>query len=417
MAIQFNIAPTITSGSKPLASHMSGLAEALNSRLRSGLADCTKRIHQYVFNNFRQLRNPDVDGNYPSLGEFSMFYQGVTPDIGTYPVDGKGENEGANLANPANQFVFGIGDPDNGGTLGEGDSLTTYDFFKPTTGNSPSDYWQLAKQQRGAYDNTNGNQYAPMFDLSQRHFRLHFPDWSRHHKTPGGYLPIPEKSNIDCVKTAPAGSGVSKQYWSSYLYKFRNITTGVIEYTGTGTCGPDGGGSDTDIAYIADYPFAWYVYQFDGNVYRFDKSDYLMANDGGGSPGRENGDQIQRLMINPFLQEFRGTEQQRNTKCFFNPSIDYSFANEDFYKSQYQLAPQYAVTIGDELDAVYTNFNFVGNQVSGSTSSTYAIHSGYRIGGHLISQQYLDSDPIVQLLNDSIVISSLLVLGTQDPKL
>lgn len=403
MSIEFKIAPTVVSASLPLASHMTGLAEAINTRLRSGLADCTKRIHQYTFNLFRQIRNPDVDGNFPSLGEFPMYYQQICFDQVpvTWPETEAGTEEGANLASPAAKFVFG-----DAGTPGEGDSFTAYDFYAPPAETTPETLWELGKEQRGAYDPNTGDQNAPMFDLSQRHFRLSFPDWSRHGKSPGGYLPTPQKAGSDCYQTSEDGS---TRFWTNYIYKFKNITSDIIEYTGTGTCGPEYGGSENDIYYIADYPFAWYVYQFDGTIYRFDKSDYIMVNDGGGYPARENGDQIQRLMVNPFIADFRGTEAQRNQTCFDNNYIEYCFANQDFYTSQYQLAPSYGVTSGDVINAEYLNWTWNTNQSSGSTSTPVAVHSGFRIGGHLIKQSFLSSDVQMQMLQDGNVVHSFTI--------
>lgn len=413
MPIVFKNAPIVSSGSLPLASHMSGLAEAINTRLKSGLADGTKRIHQYCFNLFRQIRNPAEDGlTFPSLGEFPMYYQQLDFDRtpATWPEADAGDYEGANVASPAAQFVFGIGD-ENAGTPGEGDYLTTYNFFKPD-GTTPEHYWQLAKSQRGAYDPFTGAQNAPMYELSQRHFQLSFPDWSRHHKAPGGYLPTPQKSETDCRSTE-IGSGANN-YWTSYIYKFKNLNSQIIEYVGTGTCGPDrqignqiiGGGSEIDIYYIQDFPFAWYVIQFNGRVFRFDKSEYQMVLDGGGTPSREDGGQIQRLMVNPYIADYRGTEEQRTQTCFSTPYIEYAFANQEFFTTQYQLSPAYAVENNGTLETYYPNVTITTELESGSIFPIQNVVDGFRVGGHLIKQEKLANDVDIQVLQNGSVIHS-----------
>lgn len=412
MAITFKIAPLVSSGSVPLASEMAGLANAINSRLISGLADSTKRIHQYCFNLTRQIRNPSSDGTtFPSLGEFPMYYQMLDFDTtpSTWPLAQAGDFEGANVAAPANQFVFGIGNEEQG-TAGEGDYFTAYDFFSLGADRSPLAHWELAKHQRGAYDPDTGNQYTPMFDLSQRHFRLVFPDWSRHHKSPGGYLPTLEQGSECRVTNVITGEHYTVDNW---IYKFHPITEGYLPYTGSGTCGLDfnlddewqiTGGSPTDIYYVANYPFAWYVYQYDGNVYRFDKTNYILVRDGGGILSRDDGGQIERLMMHPYISEFRGTELQRAQTCFETPYIEYAFANQDFYTKQYQLAPAYAITDTDTLVATYPTHTWTTSQIAGDNIELSNIPDGFRLGGHLVQQRNLSQDVSMRILCDDVPI-------------
>lgn len=411
MSIVFQQAPLVYSGSYLLSSERITLAEAFNSRLKSGIGDMAKRIHQYTFNLNRQIRNPSADGNFPSLGEFPLFYQMIDNDVNptTWPLTEQGEYEGANIASPGMQFIFGVGDPDNGGTAGEGDNFTAFDAFRPTTGNSPEDYWNNAKLQRGGYDPNTTAQLAPMLEVSQRHFRLSFPDYSRHHKSPGGYLPTPQKAYKDCSSLDENGNS---SYWTSYIYKFKNKSTQAIDYTGTGTCGPNYGGSESDVYTILDYPFAWYVVLYSGAVLPFRKAEYIMYNDGGGYPSREDGGQIQRLLVNPFIQDFRGTDAQRNQVCFDNPYIEYSFANQDFYTSQYQLAPNYGVENGEVIDVEYPNWLFTGNQASASIGTPSTVHTGFVRSGHLIKQRFLSHNVDIQLLQDGNVVHEFTVNKT-----
>lgn len=416
MSISFNNAPLVSSGSVLLSSHMIGLADAFNSRIKSGLADCSKRIHQYTQNLTRQIRSPDADGNsWPSLGEFSMYYQMLDFDAtpATWPTTEAGTAEGANVASPAAQFVFGVGD-ESEGTPGEGDYLTTYDFFKPLLSTTPEDYWTLAKEQRGAYDISTGASYTPMYDMAQRHFRLGFPDAERHHKTPGGYLPSIEQKREPCIITYTDGQYME---YPSLIYKIKRLSDDVIVYTGTGTCGPDRetedaiytGGSKSDVAYVADAPFAYYIFEYNGHIHRYSKKEYLLVRDGGGVLAREDGGQIQRLMIHPYISEYRGTEAQREQTCFDTPYIPYSFANQEFFTSQYQLAPASGSQDGDSIDDIYPSLTITTPQASGSTHTITTINDGYRLGGQLVKYRKVANDVTVQLLSDSSVIHTFTI--------
>ena len=415
MSIVFKQCPTVTSGSVPLASHMIGMADSINTRLRSGLADCTKRIHQYAFFNFRQFRNPDELNNFGSLGEFSMFYQMIEPEVATYPVAGPGESEGANLACPANQFVFGI-EPDKGGTLGEGDGFTANtgpDFFNPQN-SSQWGFWNLAKIQRGYYDDNQGIQDAPMLTMAEKNFQFAFPEYLKHHKTPGGYLPLPAQSDTPChtTDTDPITGAEFHQYWPNYLYKWTRISDNFVIQS-TGICGEGAGGSDTDIAYVWDGPFAWYLY-FYNPIYNtsLPKSEWVMNLDGKGSPARQNGEQIQRLMVNPFIAEFRGTEFQRLQKCFDNPYIEYSFASQDFYAGQYQLAPASASWNGSTWTEIYPNWTLDGTILSASVTTATTVGDGYRVGGHYVESQFLSAPVTMSLMSGSTVLNTFHVSPT-----
>jgi hypothetical protein len=401
MAYSYQTAPLVSSGSYPTALTHYSMSKAFNDRLKAGPADCTRRIHQYMLSMTRQIRNPQepmfmgLATVFPAQGEWSEAYAYVRQEDGMFPERLPGDWEGANLANPTNQFIFGIWD-----TMGEGDRLSTTMSYQ-TGPDSPENLWEIAKYQRGAVDLTTGNQYAPFFEAAQSHMQLVTPAWSFHGKSAGGIQPVPD-ANGYCkmfdgtpfldqeikftavTSTATIQSninGTSGPYGEGYIHQY------------TGTCGPPNTrvntgepGEDTDVMWIAEMPFAWFIFLFSGEVQRLAKDEWLFSRDGGGLFSRVDADGMHRLLINPFLRDFRGTENQRAGACF--NILDVGFDFDYFYKSQYQLAPSYGITVHEEegVIPVYNNHTFTGT-IEGDGSPIWTMHDGFRVGGYLITQQ------------------------------
>lgn len=394
--LTYTQAPGFISGSWMLASEQVQLAEAFNSRLRGGVADPTRRIHFYVLNNYRKVR---IDGfsetplsQLTGIGEWSMYYSHIDYDVASskWPRAEANDYYGANGACPSMQFIFGASSGD-ATMAGEGNTLSAMGLmFSPG-----SDYqnWQNAKQQRGAYDPTSGSAHVPMFQLAQSHSMITTYGWSNHGKSYGGFLPMPR------ILYYCQGEQLNVP---SFEYKFTRIDTGLTEYTGTGTCGLAFGGAMTDVYARWEGPYAWYIFQWDGQFFRFDKKEYIEGPyDGGGYLQRPYGDQIERLMISPYLAEFRGDVAQRNPRTI-GPSqsrydvMEHAFDYDSFLKGQYQLAPAYATTVDGALEPVYPVYSFVPGgtfMASGSVTGLIVIPSGFTLGGRLIYQNKL-SQPV-----------------------
>lgn len=370
------------------------MSKAVNDRVRNGPADCSRRIHQYILGLFRQVRNPSeplgLPGTeqWPALAEWQETYAYVPTDD-KWPAAPPGDFEGPNLASQAMAFLFG-----NPQIFGEGTRINEEMSGSLTGPDTPYGLWEAAKLQRGGYNPSTGDQHAPMFEAAQTHLQLTQPKWSFHGKSYGGIQPVPEAFYPMCQD----GDG---NVWLNQIIKFRAINDAVIEnlstgassaslsgslFTLTGTCGPAAGGDSGDVQYwTEEYPFAYFVLLFDGTLYRLDKADWLVIKDGGGLIQRQKNDAIQRLMLNSFLKEFRGTDAQRSGSCFdlMHVAFDYDY----FFKSQYQLAPAYAYTDGGGLVIPYQNYSFPPHMPPNAASPIFSVHSGFRVGGYLVLSQ------------------------------
>lgn len=391
-------APTHTSASEITQYDHALLAEAFNSRLLSGLGDGTKRIHLYNLGLFRQVRNPDESGlNYPALAEYLETYIHYSNDQVTWPIQPAGEAEGSNVSNPAMQFIFGVTDATNTlGHYGEGDALSDGIGSYLTGIGSPLDNWEAAKYQRGGYVFETGAQNAPMLDAAQEHSKNVFPDWSFYHKSYGGFVPQPV-----ILKMCDQGEGTS-QYPSKQI-KFTYLGTDRSkDYVGTGTCGPNAGGSASDVMYIWNGPYAWYVYFFNGGYRRFDKAEYTQGPyTGGGTINRVDGDQIDRLLLNSYLKDFRGTPEQRPSGSCYN-IMDFGFDFEYFMSSQYQLNPHRATVVGDSVQMLYPRVTLNNTfYPAGTNFGKYHISHSFVLGGIKVIGTGLKSVVSMSLCQDT----------------
>src|SRR4051812_40446057 len=108
--MEWTRAITVAVGDPITARQARSVSRAGNDRILSGLGDGAYRIAMGEFNGHRQPRNPADDQGliFPSQAESFEVYHHVEPENGyQWPQAGPGEQEGANLGNPLNQFVFG----------------------------------------------------------------------------------------------------------------------------------------------------------------------------------------------------------------------------------------------------------------------------------------------------------------------
>lgn len=405
MSITYKTAPAYSTNDLPSAATQSALADAFNDRIRNGLADPCQRIQIYGLNLFRQLRNPDEDGNYPSQYEYSAFYSYF--DSGdTYPFNDAGTYEGANEANPAAQQVFGS-ETQGGNTQGEGDTFNKFSLMTPA-GSTARDYWDLGVQQRGGYDPTNGNMYAPFFEMAQSHSMHVFNYWQKYHKSYGGYQPVPQE-NDSCPCIDEDGF-----YYRNWQYKWTSLNT-TESITFSGSCPPAWTSCDADkfVAYIWRGPYADSVWTYDGTFYYFDKTEWIEGPyEGGGYLDRADGDQINRLMLNPFVLGFKGTATQRVPQCKDIKSI--AFSNHEFLSSQYLLAPAYATTVGSEIDVTNPTYT-IGTGATlpvGTGTATHYVPEGFVVGGFIVEPSGLVGTTTINAISASVIVGTYTINGT-----
>jgi len=439
--ITFTRAPTVAPGELVTSTQFRLLSRAFNDRIRAGL-DCDYRIVWYWFNLFRQVRNPDASGVvFPAQAEFFDIYQHLDPEYHegtTWPEQGPGLPEGANLSNPMMQFVFGIEDPGGGPGLDSEDFRLALPFLLTPTP-TIEDYWELAKAQRGAYDPLTTAQAAPAFDAAQQFFKIVQPFWSPHGKAYGGWQPTPELvvGTEECGDGDIDGDGVGVP---NYHIKFSALrpdvpATGfhggvttvdgkkVVTYAGSCPCGSDSfaPGHVLGIYYGA---FNYYVFVGQGtgdivdgcpyDVDVFAVKDWIEGPyTGEGRLKHTVGNQLDRVLSFTHL-DHRGTPAQRDPDTFDIEAI--AFDNQRFFTSQYPLSPNIGAVEGAAVVPRYPRAEFSvanGNTASGSlgkfgaTSTSHQYRDGFVLGGVFAKATALTSPCVVEFLDGDDVLTQI----------
>lgn len=374
-APSFQRAPLVEIGSSITSTQARGIARAFNDRLRL-ISDLPWRISWYWFNLFRQIRNSDGGFAFPPQGEWFEIYQHIDPDYTMieWPTSPPGEPEGINIANPMGQFIFGR-EPD---VFAE---FARVQIPLRLPGNvlpsKPSEYWYLAKFQRGALDPATGAQYSPAFDAAISLFHVGwFHPLVPYHKSYGGWLPTPLVLADNCGDLESNGLNIP-----SYQIFFTGLRSDVptagfhgsvgsagdmptLTYAGTCPCGTLDHGAGHVLG-ILRAQLGYYVYvSRGGDDCQYD-IDYLPARDWiegpySGDPylAHDDGGQLSRV-ANFAHVDFRGSEEQRKSDDFAIEEV--GFDNQAFFTRQYPLAPalgRYAG--GDLMEAIYPTAKWDG---------------------------------------------------------
>ena len=417
MPISFTEAETVAVGDKVTARNLRAMAAAFNSRFRTGIGDMAYRKAMYWFNLFRQVRNPDDSGLvFPAQGEFFEIYQHITPAHNIqWPVTGPGEAEGANVANPAMQYVFGLD-----GSVDSEEVRISEPNFPLWLGNSPpttlEDIWTLGKSQRGAYVD-DATQNVPAFEAAQQFFRVSTPYYSPHGKGYGGFFPTPVRLADDCGLLEEDGAGVA-----SVAIKFTGLSADIDVPTHHGTDSTSAEGYPVvtyagtcpewtaDVAaghvqFILRMPFAYYVFVADGaggiDVDRFATADWIEGPYvGAGVLSRYDGGHLSRALW-AFISEFRGTASQRAADDYKIEDLAFDF--QAFFTRQYYLAPARGTVSGAGIEASYPRFTLSASAAAQTlltfqTGGTeYHFTTGYLLAGCYVKATGLSGEATLEV--------------------
>lgn len=361
--------------------HQRSVARAANDRLRFA-TDMPWRVAWALYNGSRLVRNPASDGlTFPAEGEFWKIFAHLKSASGyDWPLVGPGEPEGANLGSVTPQFIFGnteiSNEPERIGAL----FPIAIDGLPPVT---TADKWVLGKLQRGAITSDGSAQYVPAFEAAQTLFRFAFHPSIFHGKSYGGWQPqAPQDETYPlCAPDGFPGDRTPNRHYAWTGLATDTPTTGlhgtittdgegrpVVTYSGSCPCGTTYSGTG-HVLYIADLPFAWYVYVSDGtvtdgvcgvNVDRLDKAQWAEG-PYAGAPALQHSDYPVILRTAwRYIAEFSGANSQRTPDSFDIESI--AFDSQRFYTRQYPLAPAYGEVGETGIEAIYPSVTILGNE-------------------------------------------------------
>jgi hypothetical protein len=378
MAINYTRANPVNVGDPITSAQHNNLANAFNDRLAFGVGDATWRLHWGAHSLVRNIRLSSGSLTPPE-DEWWKIYCAIDPrkTAITWPTAGPGLPEGVNDASPLGAFVFG----DSTGSVADEDGRLNYDGVpNPPTGiklwpgGSPpatlADYWDLAKDQRGAVPVTLDDfQAANALRWARDYWRIYYPLLSPWLKDYGGFAPGPEHKG-----TCTAGE-------QDYELQFKSLQVGPADKTFR-TC-PE---NPTDVEAVIRGVDGYYLYKFNGSVEFLDYTDWL---EGPYSHNpwltKEHGQQL-RQMQNWFASEFRAREADRDPGGY-NPALK-GFDFTQFHTLQYPLAPAYG-EVDLDLVAKYEEWKQTGNAPAGThltrnpgPLTAYDIHPGFVFAGY-----------------------------------
>ena len=411
MGITFTRAPIVESGEVVRSRDLRGLARAFSDRIRSGLGDSAWRIGYWWLSPFRLVRNSDASGFlFPPIGEFLETYAHLDPKNATWPIAGPGEPEGANLASQMMGFIFGleaanVQPEDIRLTDPEGGGIPIWLGLRPPQ--TVSEYWALAKLQRGAYDPKTGAMSNGAMWIAQSHAYLQPGSRSMHGYQFGGYVPGPSKG-LDCFP--PAGGEPTPINWQ---WTFTNLKTGAVVVVGS--CPEDPSALRGGAPYYTLDNIV--LVHNDGSVVVLPKKDWI---DG---PYTDN-PRLRKLFnwaperaMNAFISDFRGVNQRPDVWSEEDGWNGQAFDFQQFFSSQYLLAPAKGLDLNGTIFEQYPRFRTMSlsplpgllrNQ--NADADAHPIEPGFTGCGALFTARKLGGSATIEVLhNGSRVLASVVL--------
>ena len=396
MPFTYPIAPVVAPGDFIRSEQAYAQADAMNARLKLG-PSCPWRVVYYLLSAFRQVRNPFGD-LYPPQGEFFTVYQNLNPEDATWPVQGPGESEGANVNSQMPLFVYGV-DHGRFGFYGEADRLTNpgaggidLDQSDPASGNSPRGLWNLAKSQRGAWDPNTGGLGSPALQAAVSHGYIRYSATSPHGVDYGGYLPSPTRVG-DCAD--PGGDTAPPQNYTIIFTKLDGSGT-TLTY---GTC-PENAG---DLAAVYQTPFAYLLFLFGGQVISLPATKWVEGPYTSDPALRKTQNYFLDRAVNAFLGDFRGTPAQQE-----EGGLSHGFNFQTFLTRQYHLAPQRGQEITGSVEPRYRQMSASGSRIlpaSTLLSGAATVTSAFVVTGFYFEGKGLAQPCTVEVYRDTAKVT------------
>jgi len=376
VATTFPTSPSVEVGEVLSSTKLAQQADAVNARLRSGLGE-PWRIVFLMASLFRQMRNPEGTA-FPPQFEFFRFYQHLDPSVGQWgaPV---GDPGGINVTSSLASFIYGVDSANIDSEYSNLQSvpLLTTDDTPPTT---PSEFWTLAKRQRGAVELVTGYSAAPMLDASDKFWQLYQGPRSPHGNAFGALLPGPSEASPCPDGTVPLEFKLTKIGSNPVVTVSWTTDCDLTPVTGTQV--------GTNVAFIFATETLWYVVKINGSFETFPRSEYIEGPYTEQAKLRKTSAKMLDRVIALFASEFRGSLEQRE---LLSDRLSYAFDYQRFFTSQYLLAPARGQVVGDSIIPLYpqakmdcSETNAKGARLTFNGGGGYPVTSGFVIASAIV---------------------------------
>ena len=374
MATTFPTSPSVAVGEVLSSTKLAQQADAVNARLRSGLGEPWRIVYLFA-SLFRQMRNPEGSA-FPAQFEFFKFYQHLDPSAAQWgaPV---GDPGGINVTSSLASFIYGV---DSANIDSEYSNLQSVPLLTPELNPpvTPSECWQLAKQQRGAAELVSGYSAAPMLDASDKFWQLYQGPRSPHGNAFGALLPGPSEASPCPDGTVPLDFFLTKISDST-------IVSWTVDCDLTPVTGTQIG---TNVSFIFATETLWYVVKIDGSFETFPRSEYMEGPYTENAKLRKTSAKMLDRVIALFASEFRGSTGQRE---LLSDRLTSAFDFQRFFTSQYLLAPARGQVVGDSIIPLYpqaeldcSETNAKGARLTFNGGGGYPVATGFVIASAIV---------------------------------
>lgn len=364
MALTFTRIPQVTIREKPRSQNLWHLANGVIERVLSGLGNPTKRLGILFHRGlFVQLQAANPLGFLPPQSDFWTRFQAREPGDGDpFFTAHSGEASGPNTRNPLMLFLYGVE------AFGFQSERKRLQSVKTTGSQSPWGLWELAKEQRGAFDVGTGERAAPFLDLSESFAQIRYNQaLSPYGLGFGGMLPTAEDDIAN-----PCDPDEDGFVPPNKLIFFTRLSDGAT-VTFLGTC-PEVSGHIAGISY---QPFGTYVFLNNGALYYFPKAEWIEGPYTGNSQLKKQDAQMLSRVQSYHAGEYRGTAEQRTAS---DGGLSASFHTQLFGTRQFALAPQAGTSNGATVTAEYTAWTASGAISAGASLTRSAGQDAWPAG-------------------------------------
>lgn len=409
MAIEFQRAPVVAVGDELTSGDHNKLAEAFNSRIRSGIGDCAWRILWYLDSATKQVSDTVGDTfELPARDEFLKIFGHYKQTPATTWPDPGVPNQ---ASNPLMKFVYGDPDEVRGSVrIDSEDGRADYvSSLLPFDGITPEGVWVRAKHMRGFVDIAANEYAAPAVTAAQEHFKITPNYLGKNLVSFGGWVPTPLPTGELC------GDGIDNVKADTEILDifFTSLVDGVADLHYKGFC-PENAtydGLGGTLSGIFQGPFSYHLHFWDRREpVVLLLSEWIMGPFTG--PGRLSHGPSAFIdqTLNRYLSTFRGSEADRARADYDAKRFGFDF--QEFLSTQYLMAPSrgtYAAgppeTVADAIINVTSN----GPAIAAGTLASGTIAEGYVFGALFLKGVTLTTTATVTVTVGGTVAASVTI--------
>lgn len=342
MGATFYKSATVEPGDAITSTQWNSLAAAINSRLESGLGDCTWRIWWKVISLMRTIRAPQ-DTLTPAIDEFWRSY--------IFSGEGEGVFTPGNFAHPLQVLTSGNEDA---GVEPEDVMLNNIPASRPETMRGR---WDLAKSQR------------PEINRLREYLKALFP--------------------ISSLQRAPNSENPILMTWGGPQMRPYNNVLSFKGINGADDIEIDIDGDFLDLEFYYDFYLITYLEHPPRYI---PHSHYCLRNMGAVFPNRSNSCVLQSLFAE-FAARFKGADVDREGEFDITKMApDFQFIFER--QSRFSYAGSYPVA------------SYVGPIAAGAALPSHVCASGYCLAGFITEAVGLDSSVVVTIGSERFTVKN-----------